>query len=86
MIFPVAQGMFEKRLNALNNFSLLMKYDFRLERQIGVSVARDGEEIEIDWIFINYPWQHDPEIDKHLTNNYPFVKKPNPKIFYRYPD
>ena len=40
VIFPVAHGMFEKRLNALSNFSLLMKYDFRLKRQIGVSVAR----------------------------------------------
>jgi hypothetical protein len=85
VIFPVPQGMFEKRLNALRNFSLFMKYDFGLERQIGVSVARDGEDFEIDWMFIEHPWQQDSEIEKILANKNPFLQKPAPKIAYRYP-
>jgi len=75
----------EQRLNALQNFAILAKYDFRVERQIGVCVAHDGDEIEVDWIFLDFPWQEDRAIEEALTHNYPFRPRPTPKIVYRYP-
>lgn len=55
VVFPVPEGGYNRRLNALHNYTLAAKYDWKLERQIGVSVARDGEEIQIDWAFADHP-------------------------------
>ncbi|MEO7142235.1 MAG: hypothetical protein ABI165_01900, partial [Bryobacteraceae bacterium] len=85
VVIPVHKGAFERRLNALNNFAVAAKYDFRLERQIGVSVARDGAEIELDWLYIEYPWQHDHVIEEALASSYPFRTKPTPRAEFRYP-
>ena len=85
VVFPVHKDGFESRLTALNNFATAAKYDFRLERQIGLSVARDGEEVELDWIYIEHPWHHEPEIEEALAKSYPFRSKPDPRIEYRYP-
>jgi hypothetical protein len=86
VIFPVPGGAFQMRLNALQNFATLAKYDFRAERQIGVSVAREGEAIQIDWIFMEFPWQADSDVERSLERSYPFDSKPKPKVVYRYPD
>jgi hypothetical protein len=85
VVFPVFEGAFETRLNALKAFATAAKYDFRLERQIGLSVARDSAEVELDWIYIEHPWRYEPEIAEALSNNYPFRPKPLPRTEYRYP-
>lgn len=85
VVIPIHQGAFEARLQALNNFAVAAKYDWRLERQIGLSVARDGAEVELDWIHIESPWQQDLEIEGAMTTNYPFRPTPAPRIEYRYP-
>ncbi len=86
VIFPVPDGAFQMRLNALRNFATLAKYDFRAERQIGASVARDGEAIQIDWLFMEFPWQADSNVERSLERSYPFHARPKPKVTYRYPD
>jgi hypothetical protein len=85
VFFPVPRHAFNLRLNALRNFATLMKYDFRLDRQIGVSVARDGEYVEISWLFMEHPWERDEAIEDALAANYPFREKPTPQVVYRYP-
>jgi hypothetical protein len=84
VIFPVPKSAFDLRLNALNNFATLAKYDFHAERQIGLCLAKDGGEVEIDWMFLEWPWQHDPELEKALTERYPFRPKPSPRSEPRY--
>jgi hypothetical protein len=85
VVFPAHEGAFGTRLNALNNFAAAAKYDSRLERQIGLSVARDGAEVELDWMYLDYPWRHEPEIEKALVKNYPFRPKPDPRTECSYP-
>jgi hypothetical protein len=55
LVFPVPEGAFEQRLNALQNLAIGAKYDYRVERQIGVCVAYDENEIEVDSIFLDFP-------------------------------
>jgi hypothetical protein len=86
VVIPVPGSAFALRLNALDNFARLAKYDFGVDRQVGLTLARDGDEIEIDWIFLEWPWQHDPELEKVLAEKYPFRPKPDAKIRYRFPD
>jgi hypothetical protein len=85
LVFPVPEGAFKQRVNALQNLAILAKYDFRVDRQIGVCVAHDGNEIEVDWIFLDSPWQEDRLTEEALTRNYPFRPRPAPKAVYRYP-
>lgn len=85
VLFPVPTNAFEKRLKALHNYTGAAKYDWKLERQIGLCVARDGTEIEIDWEFLEYPWERDPELDEVLAKRYPFRTTPEPQLEYRYP-
>ncbi|MBS1859847.1 MAG: hypothetical protein JST11_31040 [Acidobacteria bacterium] len=85
VVIPIHKGAFENRLNALTNFAGAAKYDSHLDRQIGISVARDGTEVELDWVFIESRWQHDPEMEAALASDYPFRAKPKPRIEYRYP-
>jgi hypothetical protein len=85
VVFPVPEGAFDLRLNALQNFATLAKYDFRIDRQVGVCVARDGNEIEVDWIFLDFPWQEDHGLEQNLANKNPFRPRPTPKTAYRYP-
>jgi|SRR5579872_2030201 len=85
VVIPIHGGAFNTRLNALNNYSVAAKYESRLERQIGISVARDGTEVELDWLYIEHPWQHDAEVERMLSTHYPFRPEPTPQIEYRYP-
>ncbi|MCX6598925.1 MAG: hypothetical protein NTV70_21440 [Acidobacteria bacterium] len=85
LVIPIHQGAFDTRLDALNNLSIAAKYDWRLDRQIGLSVARDGSEVELDWCYLDGPWQQDVEIESALTKAYPFRQTPEPRIEYRYP-
>jgi hypothetical protein len=81
---PVPAEAFHFRRNALQNFTMAMKHEFRLDRQIGVSVAKNGHLFEIDWMLLEAPWQPDPEIDRMLADNYPFRKRPSPTTSFRY--
>ncbi len=67
------------------NLSAAAKYDWRLEKQIGLSIARDGADIELDWLYLSSTWQYDPGIESALAANYPFRPTPEPRIEYRYP-
>ena len=84
VVFPVPKGEYDRRLTALHNYTIAAKYDWKLERQIGVSVARDGEEVQIDWAFASHAWQPDPEVERFLASNYPFRPTPEPKLDFRF--
>jgi hypothetical protein len=82
--FPVPKGEYNRRLNGLLNYTRAAKYDWKLERQIGVSVARDGTKVQIDWAFENHPWQLDPEWEHRLATDYPFRSTPEPEQDFRF--
>ena len=85
VVIPVPAGAFNKRLNALRNFTTLVKYDWKLERAMGVSFARDNGTIELDWCLISGSWDLDYELEHALKTKNPFRPTPEPKIVFRYP-
>lgn len=84
VVFPVATDDYPQRLVALRNLTLAAKYDWRLPREVGVAIARRGQQYEIDWAFVQFPWQPDQEMERLLAQNHPFRPAPEPKVDYRY--
>jgi len=86
VVFPVPAKSYDLRLNALKNFTHLFKYDWKLDRALGVSFSRDNEFIQIDWCLIDIPWEYDLELARKLEENYPFHPTPDSEIQFRYPE
>jgi hypothetical protein len=84
VVFPVHAGAYHLRMNALMNFSAAMKYESHLERQVGISVAKEADMIDIDWMLIEAPWEQDPDMEAHLERSYPFRVRPEPRRVFRY--
>jgi hypothetical protein len=61
-----------RRLEGLMNFTCLQKFDQKLQKCIGVQVAKDGEFFDIQWCMIDSPWEEDPELRAKLDANSPF--------------
>ena len=73
VFIPVPRDLLEKRKEGLKNLTIANKYDLKLEKCLGVSVAPDGGGwFLIDWCFIEFPWEHYPELDRFLKDNNPF--------------
>ncbi len=73
VFIPVTKDLVEIRINGLKNLTLAHKYDLKLEKCLGISVASDGAGwFLIDWCFIESPWEPDQEIDRFLKDNNPF--------------
>lgn len=72
VFIPVEKKFIDKRITALTNYTYAAKYEKRMEKQVGVSIAKDGEYFLIDWIYIESPWQKDKILEKKLKDNYPF--------------
>lgn len=85
VVLPVALSMFQNRLQGLENFTLLAKYDWKSTTAVGISVSKDGGMVEIDWAYLSGAWTHDPAIEERLRTRYPFRPTPSPTLVYRYP-
>jgi hypothetical protein len=85
VVLPVPAAAFKMRVNGLINFTTLMKYDWKLEKAIGISFAKGSEMIDIDWCLVEGKWAFDPEIDQALQQSYPFRKTPEARTVVRYP-
>ena len=73
VFIPLQRAMFTYRQQALINLTIAAKYDLKLQRQVGISIAREGQEILIDFCFLNSKWEYDQELDENLTRNNPFA-------------
>jgi hypothetical protein len=63
----------QARINGLKNLTLGAKYDQKTERAVGIMITKDGRFYDIDWCFIEHPWEYDIEIEKKLEVSYPFL-------------
>lgn len=72
VFIPLESEVIDKKMTALQNYALGAKYDFRMNKQIGVSIVKKGEYFLIDWIYLEFPWQKDEYLEKMLKENYPF--------------
>ena len=59
-------------LNGLMNFTYLQKFDQKLQKCIGVQVAKDGEFFDIQWCMIDSVWEDDPDLRARLDADSPF--------------
>lgn len=62
----------ENRIKGLINFTSLQKFDQKLEKCIGVQVAKDGQEFDIQWCMITGEWVDDPDLRAKLKVSSPF--------------
>jgi hypothetical protein len=73
VFIPVIKEMLSRRRDGLQNFTLANKYDLRLSKCIGVSIADDKDSwFTAEWCYIEFPWERDAEMEKMLKDNYPF--------------
>jgi hypothetical protein len=80
VFIPLTQEAFPHRLRALENLTEAAKYDMKLDKQIGISFAKEGEDFLIDWFFIERPWQQDAMMEEKLRKNHPFSKAEEKRI------
>ncbi len=52
--------------NALKNYTLIHKYEQKIDKCIGVVVYSDGEWFEIFWCYTEFKWEYDEEQEKIL--------------------
>ena len=64
----------ELRMRAIQNLSHAAKYDMKTLRCVGVSIAKEGEHFLLDWCLLNFPWEYDAEMERLLSESFPFRK------------
>lgn len=73
VFIPVTKDVVQHRRTGLLNFTLAHKYDQRLSKCIGVSIADDTQGwFTAQWCYAESPWQEDPEMERLLKTNNPF--------------
>lgn len=70
---PVTKELLPHRITGLTNLTLAHKYDQRLLKCIGVSIADDSEgRFTVDWRYVEFPWEQDAQMEEFLKTNNPF--------------
>ena len=81
---PLTCDFMKYRREALQNFTLLHKYDKKLPKCIGISFAvEDDGYYDIEWCYMEFPWKHDPNLEYILQQKNPFYEV-RPKILPLY--
>lgn len=72
-----------ERLVGLKNFTILHKYDQKLEKCIGVTislVADSSKQFDFEWCFTKWDWEKEDAIDDALKTKNPFRKVRGQKV------
>lgn len=73
VFIPVTKGLLPRRQVGLVNLTLAHKYDQRLSKCVGVSIADDVKPwFNAKWCYTEFPWEEDSEMDKLLNEGSPF--------------
>jgi len=69
----VTKDLLENRRNGLQNLTLAHKYELKLPKCIGVSIADDVEGwFTAEWIYVAFPWEYNAQMEQALRENNPF--------------
>lgn len=73
VFIPVTREFLQHRRVELQNFTIAHKYQQRLSRCIGLSIA-DGEDgwFTVEWCYMEFPWEQDAQMEHMLETNNPF--------------
>ncbi len=70
---PCPKQFRENQIQALKNFTYAHKYDQKLHKCLGVSVAQDNDDyFLIFWGYLESPWEYNEEMDLKLKKSFPF--------------
>ncbi len=87
VFIAVTKNLLSRRSNGLRNFTLANKYELKLQKCIGVSIADDTDGwFTAEWCYADFPWEQDECLEKFLQDKNPFleVKHVNlPQYAYR---
>jgi hypothetical protein len=72
VILPLTREFRDRSFDALDSLVRAAKHELDLDRQVGIGMWKDGEFVEIEWVFLEGPNEPDPAIDEQLSQNYPF--------------
>lgn len=73
VFIPLTHDILKNRLLYLQNLTHAHKYEQRLSKCIGVSFAIDEDGwYSIEWCYLEFQWQEDPEMENTLQQNNPF--------------
>ena len=67
----------DKKVNALQNFTIGGKYSLRAHKSVGVCICPDTDGYFLaDWCFVEAPWEQEPLLDEWLKNSpFPEVRE-----------
>jgi len=72
IFIPLIEDLLPHRSQGLQNFTYAHKYDLRLPKCIGISFAlEEGKWFSIEWCYMEFPWQKDPEFEDRLRRDNP---------------
>jgi hypothetical protein len=70
---PITEDLLPYQVQGLRNLTHAHKYDQKLSKCIGISVALESKSsFVIHWSYLEFPWQDDPDLAQHLEKNNPF--------------
>ena len=73
VFIPVTREFLQHRRVGLQNFTLAHKYEQRLPRCIGLSIADDENGwFTVEWCYIEFAWEEDAQMEHMLETNNPF--------------
>jgi len=72
VFIPAQKEVFERRKQGLKNFTYGAKYDSRLQKQVGVTFSKRGQDFHIEWALFDFPWKYDDEMEERLKKKNPF--------------
>jgi hypothetical protein len=72
VILPLTMEFHDRGYDALESLTQASKHELDLDHQIGIGMWRDGEFVEIEWLFLSGANPPNPEIDERLVHSYPF--------------
>lgn len=73
VFIPITKDLLPRRRVGLVNLTLAHKYDQRLSKCVGVSIADDIKPwFTAEWCYTESPWEKDPEMDQWLKESSPF--------------
>lgn len=73
VFIPMTKDTLPHRRNGLQNFTLAHKYELKLPKCIGVSIADDSDGwFTAEWCYVEFPWEKDIYLEQLLRDSYPF--------------
>jgi hypothetical protein len=73
VFIPTTKELLRGRRVGLTNLTLAHKYDQRLSKCVGVSIADDSKPwFSVEWCYVECPWDRDAELEDLMKANNPF--------------